>query len=769
MKHWLLGCTAMLVCCIGAAAEDVNFGKFDSQTVPSYWKLRNVKGEVLPEKNAIRLTYPKWKEGMDLWPAVVRDFPDDANQTIDWSNHRFLAFDLYYQGTQNSVIKLRLDDKQKHIRQLDLPVKANGQQTVVAINLSNLANDLNLKEMVHFDLFLEKPAADFVVDLSNLRLTDQPYSEEYVVTLVERTIPKYVTAIDALNAAADLPIRKPLLDDAQKQLAILKSNASLAEKLAVCQNGWLAQYPAELKRIEFFAKFADRPFHLMPIPTTLNLRIDQLPAVEYGTDLLKMDAARGEAESLQLLVTCGATKLENVTYSATDFEDAKGNAIKPELSVVGYIPVAHPTPKPNGFGVAGLYPDVLLPKQTFDVEPYKNQALWLSVWVPEDAVPGTYKSVIRIKTAAGQAVTAVAILQVYPVIVPKLGKLKTCWVSQPANTDKWNKGAYDDFLKLNLKYRFSMDTLVSSDCLPWNKVFTVGEDGKVTADWTEFDKRMEYWRSLGKNTFTFYSPRWFAYEPIEKQVGNLDAEKQKLQLAAKHLKEKGWIEDFYCYVFDEPHPSLTEATQNICKFFQDAIGHDAHLILTACHGNIPAYAGFVNIFVPHINLFDPAYMHERQTKGDHVWMYTCIGTVGTRYPDTWKLDFYGTGHRAVGWWLFKYDVEGYLYWGVNYWQENPWKDAMTFPNGNGDGSMFYPDPERKGLPWPSVRAEIVRDGFEDYELLHLLRAKYAGKADADVEKLLSCNDIIYATNSYNETGDLDYINLHRRLLELLSK
>ena len=89
--------------------------------------------------------------------------------------------------------------------------------------------------------------------------------------------------------------------------------------------------------------------------------------------------------------------------------------------------------------MAGLYPDVLLPKQTFDVEPYKNQALWLSAWVPEDAVPGTYRSVIRVKTADGQAVTAVALLQVYPVTVPKLGKLKTCWVSQPANTDKWNK------------------------------------------------------------------------------------------------------------------------------------------------------------------------------------------------------------------------------------------------------------------------------------------------------------------------------------------
>ena len=232
MKHWLLGCTAMLVCCISTAAEDINFGKFDSQAVPAYWKLRNVKGKMQPEKNAIRLTYPQWKEGMDLWPAVVRDFPDDANKVVDWSNHRFLAFELYYQGAQNSVIKLRLDDAQKHIRQLDLPVKANGQQTVVAIKLADLAKDLNLKEMVHFDLFLEKPAAEFVVDFANLRLTDQPYSEEYVTNLVQKTIPRYVTAIDALNAAADLPIRKPLIDDAQKQLALLKSDASLAEKLA---------------------------------------------------------------------------------------------------------------------------------------------------------------------------------------------------------------------------------------------------------------------------------------------------------------------------------------------------------------------------------------------------------------------------------------------------------------------------------------------------------------------------------------------------------
>jgi hypothetical protein len=46
----------------------------------------------------------------------------------------------------------------------------------------------------------------------------------------------------------------------------------------------------------------------------------------------------------------------------------------------------------------------------------------------------------------------------------------------------------------------------------------------------------------------------------------------------------------------------------------------------------------------------------------------------------------------------------------------------NYPNGhcNGDGFLFYPDPEGKDLPYSSMRLEITRDAFEDYDLLTLL-------------------------------------------------
>ena len=43
---------------------------------------------------------------------------------------------------------------------------------------------------------------------------------------------------------------------------------------------------------------------------------------------------------------------------------------------------------------------------------------------------------------------------------------------------------------------------------------------------------------------------------------------------------------------------------------------------------------------------------------------------------------------------------------------------MTFPGGNGDGSLFYPG---EAGPLPSLRLYRIRDGIEDYDLLCLAR------------------------------------------------
>jgi hypothetical protein len=73
----------------------------------------------------------------------------------------------------------------------------------------------------------------------------------------------------------------------------------------------------------------------------------------------------------------------------------------------------------------------------------------------------------------------------------------------------------------------------------------------------------------------------------------------------------------------------------------------------------------------------------------------------------------------------------------------PWK-LKRFA---GDGFLCYPGPD--GRPLSSIRLENLRDGFEDYEYLWLLRAslpRLAAPARAEAEKLLAIDAPLARSN-----------------------
>ena len=97
------------------------------------------------------------------------------------------------------------------------------------------------------------------------------------------------------------------------------------------------------------------------------------------------------------------------------------------------------------------------------------------------------------------------------------------------------------------------------------------------------------------------------------------------------------------------------------------------------------------------------------------------------------IDMEGISHRILMWQQKKYKVDGLLYWSTNYWNEtvDPWEDMATVKSINpdiyGDGSLIYPGKKIEfNGPVSSLRLEIIRDGFEDYEYLTLLE-KIAGR------------------------------------------
>ncbi len=110
---------------------------------------------------------------------------------------------------------------------------------------------------------------------------------------------------------------------------------------------------------------------------------------------------------------------------------------------------------------------------------------------------------------------------------------------------------------------------------------------------------------------------------------------------------------------------------------------------------------------------------------DHFWTYYCCGQVDNLLPNR-MFSQPSQRNRVLGILLYKYNAEGFLHWGHNFWYSqyskreiNPFKvtDAgNAFPSG--DAFVVYPG--KNGEPLNSLRHKVFFDGFQDLRALRLL-------------------------------------------------
>ena len=541
----------------------------------------------------------------------------------------------------------------------------------------------------------------------------------------------------------------------------------------------------------------DEPGYTVSVISTMTkVRRDEHGPVRPGLDV-KLTAARGEGESAQLLIQA-TQPLKGVKVSATPLEGPDGKRLPLELLRVWYVPIKNPTPV--GFGKQGPYPDPLVPMRSFDVAAGESQGIWATCWVPRDAVPGDYRGRLTIQPK-GAAVTEIDVsVRVSPVQLPVVPALRTSFDYWHAGDDEmwygkegW-KDREDRFLDDLLKYR-----MTTPPPLPWGDVFTKRPDGTWTARWDAFDRQVERWRAKGASFFMLRRDviPWYGRE-VPREIADRDTIAAKLRLLDAHLEEKGWSDRFGFYLFDEPllsadppkagdteGPENVEAIKAIGRFLHEHAPH-LRMIIVACD---PVYESVAidqptYIWCPHINHFNAQFQTQRQQLGEPNWMYVCMTTWKSSFPDMWRIDRPGTSHRAIGSWLWRYQCDGFLFWCVDYWRKNPFETPDIYAEAvNGDGFLFYPDPSKKYDPCPSMRAALMRDGFEDYELFALARSAAqalvsagptlppakqaaAGKWLASARQILDVEDTIPATNRFSEDA-ATYENRHRRLLRLL--
>jgi len=511
---------------------------------------------------------------------------------------------------------------------------------------------------------------------------------------------------------------------------------------------------------------------------------------------IRVSAARNEYESFQVVVR-DERPLKGVSVTATELAGPGGARIAaPEIRLVGYVNVTHPTDK---LGIPGLWPDPL-PRYTgpFEVAAGRNQPLWMTVYAPRDAQPGLYKGTVTI-AAGKEAVKAPLELRVWNFTLPEEPSIRSGF----GFSEEW-AAQYDnlsgDALRptLDKYYRAFRSHRISPYCPMGGPGIKVA-DGTVTLDWTEFDRKAHYYLDeLRFNSFsmpvqglgggTFHATEAAEFHGVK--AGTPEYKRLMAQYLGgiqQHLEEKGWLSKAYIYWIDEPGPNQFEYVRGGMETLKE-FGPKLNRFLTVRPVE-PLYE-WVNTWCVPVGAYDPKTCQERQQAGEEIWWYLCCGPhapwVGL-FIDHPAVDF-----RTWLWMSHKYGVTGILIWHTNWWTsptafpgpelQNPYEDPMSYVSGygvapgtkqywgNGDGRLWYPTNRHPGQdkqpyadgPVPSMRVELLREGIEDYEYFQILKGLAAKPgAPAEAKTLLEIPaDVITDLTHYN--FDPEPMMRHRR-------
>jgi hypothetical protein len=228
-----------------------------------------------------------------------------------------------------------------------------------------------------------------------------------------------------------------------------------------------------------------------------------------------------------------------------------------------------------------------------------------------------------------------------------------------------------------------------------------------------------------------------------------------------HLKERGWDKIYLQHIADEPTEFNFKSYIEIAGFVK-SIAPDFRII-EACHSK--NLEDMLDIWVPQLDFMNQDYefYNLQNKKGKEAWFYTCLSPKGEYANRFIELPLLKT--RFLHWINFKYNIPGYLHWGLNYWKADPFGEqtGIQYEGGNilpgGDSWIIYP---KDGKLLSSIRFDAMRDGIVDYELFRMLEKKYPEKAKEIADK------VIYQFDRYD--NNIEAFRDHRRnMMELLSE
>ena len=501
-------------------------------------------------------------------------------------------------------------------------------------------------------------------------------------------------------------------------------------------------------------------------------RADGLPDYARPAKQVALSAARGEQVYTQVALL-PAVDLAGVTLAPGDL---KGPGVIGKAQVqwwpVGFANIKKAHKQTTRLG---LTPDPLLKTEPVAAKAKENTPFLISVTVPRDAKAGTYAGAVAIAADGRQIATVPLSLRVYDFALPETPTFRTLITYSPGSFRPWDKRPLEEIEHdiARVLYAHGVRGNGATATVPAKLV-----DGKVVCDFTAFDQRIQWFiDNLHFNAF-FLGPcfgggtsegwekhsKWLGMEPLSDDFNRLFPE--YMRQVGQHLRDKGWLDMAYVYLWDEPEPGYADKVVALQKL---ALQGDSGLKLwETTSPNYEAYWGVVKAWsVPFGRpWFSESSVDKRRAAGDEIWVYNIPAT----------LEAPPQLHRLWFWQAAKYGAVGAQLWQTTFYNKiDPWEDITPVPwvTGHhqeslyvydaGEAILLYPD-KQGGPPLPTLRLKLLQKGIDDFEYLTILQqrlaaqAKRKGLADpqayAQAEMRKTAGALVKDLGSYNMDSNL---------------
>ena len=413
-------------------------------------------------------------------------------------------------------------------------------------------------------------------------------------------------------------------------------------------------------------------------------------------------------------------------------------------------------------GRPGLYPDMLedLPQRGIRI----TWGLWRTFWLdvtPSGAAPGEYPIILTVLSADGGETLASAKVDftVLPGELPPQKLIHTRWMHTdclaswyqvPVFSEEYWKIA-ENYIRCAAEHGINMlltpihtpplDTRIGFERPTVQLVDVYVENGTYRFGFDKLRRWVDMARRCGIEYFEMAHlfSQWGAkcavkivanVDGVEKRIFGWDTPSDDPEYArfldayltalTAELRRLGIDKKTYFHISDEPSvESLPRYLANKALVEKPLEGFPIMDALS----NVDFYkSGAVKKPVPALNHIEPFI--EENVPG--LWTYYCCGQ-HDGVPNVF-IAMPGQRTRVLGAMLYKFDIEGFLQWGFNFYY-SVLSDYVANPFLNTDwmaaapaGDAFLVYPGRDGAPVESVRLMLVEQAMQDLRAMRLLES-----------------------------------------------